>query len=81
MLLVRVEFGLVYLCTQPFLCQKHLQYKIIIINNIMVAVIGVSMVGSNLASVDDQKVGGNNLILGKVLFMLNTDMYFISGIL
>ena len=29
----------------------------------------------------DQKVGGNDLILVNVLFMLNTDMCFISGIL
>ena len=30
---------------------------------------------------DDQKVGGNDLSLVKVLFMMNTNMFFISGIL
>ena len=30
---------------------------------------------------DDQEVVGNDLTLFKVLFMLNTDMCFISGIL
>ena len=74
------EFGPVYLCAQPFLYQKHLQYKIIIDNNMMIAIIWVPMVENNLTSIDDQKVGGNDLILFKVLFMLNTDMCFISGI-
>ena len=32
------------------------------------------MVENNLTSVDDQKVGGNDLVPAKVLFMLNTDM-------
>ena len=55
---------------------------VIIINtNIMVVIMGVPIVESNLTSVDDQKVGGNNLSLVKVLFLLNTDMCFISGIL
>ena len=75
------EFGPVYLCTQPFLFQKHLQYKLIINNNKMIVIIGVPMVENNLTSVDDQKVGGNDLILVRVLFMLNTDMCLISGIL
>ena len=66
---------------KPFLFQKYLQYKIIINNNILFTIIEVSMVENNLTSVDDQKVGGNNLILVKVLFMLNTDMFSISGIL
>ena len=76
------QFGPVYLHTQPFLFQKHLQYKLIINNDIMIAVIRVPMVENNLTSMDDQKMGGNDLILVKVLFMLNTDMfhfrYFIS---
>ena len=75
------EFGLVYLHTQSVLCWIHLQDKIIINNNIMIAIVGLSMVENNLTSVDDQKVDGNDLILVKVLFILNTDMCFISGIL
>ena len=75
------KFGPVYLCTQPIFCQKHMQNKIIINNNIMIGVIGVPMVQNNLTSMDDQKVGGNDLILVKILFMLNTDMCLISGIL
>ena len=47
----------------------------------MIAIIGVPMVDYNLASMDDQKVGVNDLILVKVLFMLNTDIHFILGIL
>ena len=35
---------------------------------------GVPMVECNLTSVDDQKVGGNDLILVKALFMLNTEI-------
>ena len=70
-----------YLHTQPFLYWKHLEYTVIINTNIMIVVIGLLIVGSNLTSVDDQNVGGNDLSLVKVLFMLNTDMCFISGIL
>ena len=80
-LLARGVFGPVYLYTQPFLYQKHLQYTIIINTIIMVVIIGVPMVENSLTSVDDKKVGSNDLILFKVLFMLNTDMCFISGIL
>ena len=47
----------------------------------MIVVIGVPMVENDLASMGDQKVGGNDIILAKLLFMLNTDMFFISGIL
>ena len=55
---------------------------VIIINtNIMVVIMGVPIVESILASVDDQKVGGSDLGLVKVLCMLNTNMCFISGIL
>ena len=43
--------------------------------------IRVTMVGNNLTSVDDLKVGGNDLIFVKVLFMLDKDICFISGIL
>ena len=50
-------------------------------SNIMVIIMGEPVVESNLTSVDDQKVDGNDLCLIKVLFMLNTDMCFISGIL
>ena len=75
------KFGPVFLHTQPFLYRKHLQYTIIINTNIIVAIIGVPIVENNLTSMDDQKVGSNDLILVKVLFMLNRDMYFISGIL
>ena len=39
------------------------------------------MVENNLTSVDDQEEDGNDLIFMRVLFMLNTDMCFISGIL
>ena len=39
------------------------------------------MAENNLTSVDDQKVGGSDLIFIKELFMLNTDMCFIAGIL
>ena len=39
------------------------------------------MVENNLTLVDDQEVGGNDLIFVKVLFMLNTDMCFISEFL
>ena len=47
----------------------------------MIAIIGVPMVENNLTSVDDQKLCGNNLIFINVLFMLKTDMCFLSGIL
>ena len=39
------------------------------------------MVGNNLTSMDDQKLGGNDLIFINVLFMLKTDICLISGIL
>ena len=39
------------------------------------------MVENNLTSMDDQKVGGNDLILVKVLFMLNTNICFILSFL
>ena len=75
-------FGPVYLHKQPFLYWKHLQYSIIINTIIIIAIIGVHMVENSLTSVDDWKVGGNDLILFKVLFVLNTDMfhfrYFVS---
>ena len=59
-----------------------MQYMIIIINtNIMVVVMEVPIVESNLTSVDDKKVCGNDLSPIKVLFILNTDMCFISDIL
>ena len=75
--------GPMYLHTQPFLYGKHLQYTVVIIinTNIMVLAMGVPIVQTNLTSVDDQKVSRNDLSLAKVLFMLNTDMSFISGIL
>ena len=76
-----VVFGPVYLCTQPFLYWKHLQYTIIINTIIMIAIVEMPTVENSLTSVDDQKIGGNDLILAKVLFMLNTDMCFISDIL
>ena len=44
------ECGPVYLNTQPFLFQKHLQHKLIINNNIMITIIGVPMVENNLTS-------------------------------
>ena len=44
------EYGLVELHTQPFLFWKHLQYKLIINNNIMITVIGVPVVENNLTS-------------------------------
>ena len=47
----------------------------------MIPVIKVPMVGNNLTSVDNQKLGGNDLIFINVLFMLKTDICFISGIL
>ena len=65
-----------------FLCWKHLQYAIIIINaSIIVVVIGLPIVESNFTFMDDQKVGGDDLHFVKVLFMLNTDICFISSIL
>ena len=61
---------------------KHLHYLVIIINaSIIVVIIGVPIIESNSTIVDDQKVGGDNLSFLKVLFMLNTDMCFFSGIL
>ena len=52
------------------------------LNTILIfAIIGVPIIKNSLISVDDQKAGGNDLILFKVSFMLNTDMCFISGIL
>ena len=71
----------VYLHAQPILYWKYLQYTVIINTNIMVVFMGVPMVESNLTSVGDHEVDGNDLILVKVLFMLNTDICFISGIL
>ena len=41
----------------------------------------VPIVESNFSLVGDQKVGGTDLSLVKVLFMLNTDICFISSIL
>ena len=58
-----------------------LQYTIIINTIIIIAIMGVSMVEKSWTFVDDQKVGGNDIILVKVLFILNIDMCFISGIL
>ena len=80
MLLGGWECDPVYLHMQPFLFQKHFQYKLIINNNIMITIIGVPMVVNNLTSMDYQRVGSDNLIFIKVLFMLNADMCFISGI-
>ena len=74
-------FGPVCFHTQPLLYWKHLQYTVIINANIMIVIIGMPMVENSLTFVDNQKVGGNDLILVKVLFMLNTDMCFISHIL
>ena len=54
---------------------------IIIIATIIVVIIGVPIVKSNCTSMDDQKVVGDDLSFVKVLFMLNTDMCFISSIL
>ena len=68
------ECGPVYLYTQPFLFQKHLHYKVISNNNIMITIIEVPMVENNIIFVDDQKLGGNDLISVNVLFMLKTDL-------
>ena len=38
------ECGPVYLCTQPFLFQKHLQYKLSSNNKIMITIIGVPII-------------------------------------
>ena len=70
-----------YLHRQPFLCLKHLQYAVIINATVIAVIIGVPFVESKFTSVDDQKVGGDDLHFVKVLLMLNTDMCFISGIL
>ena len=74
--------GPVYLHTQSFLYWKHLQYMVIITTHTMVVIMGVPIIDSNLTSVNDQKVGGNDLHLDKALLMLNTDMfhfrYFVS---
>ena len=37
-----------YLHTQPFLYQKHLQYTVVIDTNIMIVIIGVPMLENNL---------------------------------
>ena len=66
----------VYLCAQPFLFQKLLQYAVIIINaSTVVVVIGVPIIESNFTFIGDQKVGRDDLSFVKVLFMLNTDMF------
>ena len=60
----------------------HLQYMVIIINaSIIVVIIELPIVESSFTFMDDQKVGGDDLSLVKVLFMLNTNMCIISGIL
>ena len=43
----------------------------------MITVKGVPIIENNLTFVDDQKLGGNDLIFINVLFMLNTDVCFI----
>ena len=60
--------SLVCLCTQPFLLQKHLQYKLISNNNIMNMVIEVPVVENNLIFMDDQKLFANYLYFVNVLF-------------
>ena len=55
---------------------------VIIINaSIIVVVIGVPIVQNNFIFIGDQKIGGDDQSFVKVLFMLSTDMCFISGTL
>ena len=49
--------------------------------NIIITVTVVPIVDMNLALLDGQEVLGIDLSFVKVLFMLNKDMCFISGIL
>ena len=64
-----------YLRTQLFPFQKHLQYKPIDRNNMMITAIGVPMVENILTFMGDQKLGGNDLRFVNLLFILATDMF------
>ena len=58
-----------------FLCQKHLQYAVIIISAyIIVVIIRLPIIESNFTSMYVQKGGGTDIIFVKVLLMLITDM-------
>ena len=59
-LLAGMECDLVYVCTQLFSFWRHLQYKPIDKNNIIITVIGLPMVENNLTFMGDQKLGGND---------------------
>ena len=73
--------GLVYSGTQLFLFHKHLQYSVITEINIIIPVTGVPIVEMNLTLLNDWEVIGIDPSFVKVLFMLNTNMCVISGIL
>ena len=75
------EVSPVYLYTQLFSFQKHLQYKPMDRNNMMITAIGVPIVENIWTFRRDQKLGGNDLSFVNVLFILEMDTCFISGIL
>ena len=60
---------------------RYLQYSVITKINMIITVTGVPLIEMNLTLSDDQEVIGIDLSFVKVLFMLNTDMCFILGIL
>ena len=67
-------------CTQLLPVQKHLQYNVIETNNIIITVDGLPMVETNLTFMGDQKLSVNDLSFVKVLFILEMETCFISGI-
>ena len=69
------EAGLVYLHTQLFPFQKHLQYKPMDRNNMMITTFGVPTVKNILTFMGDQKLGGNDLSFVNVLFILKISMF------
>ena len=70
-----------YLCTQPFPFQKHLQYKPIDRDTMLITANGVPMVENILTYMGDQKLCSNVLSFVNILFILKIDPCFISRFL
>ena len=70
-----------YLHTQLFPFQTHLQYKPINRDIILIGAIRVPTIENILAFTGDQKLCGYVLSFVNILFILKIDTCFISGIL
>ena len=79
--LIGREVGLVYLHTQLFPFQKHLQYKPIDRAIMLIGAIGVPMVENILTFIGDQKLYRYVLSFVSILFMLKIHMCFITRVL